>query len=857
MRDAAQNRTDETKMTAEAFFAALPFAPDRFQVEAAESIDSGRSVVVTAPTGAGKTLVAEVAVHLALDRGRRAFYTTPIKALSNQKFGDFVERYGPHRVGLLTGDNVINGDAEVVVMTTEVLRNMIYADSEALDGVAVAVLDEVHYLQDPFRGAVWEEVIVHAPRHLQLVSLSATIANAVEFSEWVASRRGPTDLVVATERPVPLESEYMIKDRHSHEITLLPTFVSRDGRRRANPRIQRMLSLDRGRGRRYTGPRRPEVIEALWEEGMLPALYFIFSRAGCDAAALSIVESGIRLTETDEREEIRRIAEERTAHLSDADLGVLGYDRWIAGLEVGVAAHHAGMVPAFKETVEELFAAGRLGAVFATETLALGINMPARTVVLESLSKFNGETHELMQPGDYTQLTGRAGRRGIDDIGYGVVLHSRYVPFEEVTDIAAAGSHPLLSSFRPTYNMAANLVANYDEERAVELLEASFAQFQRQGDTAQAERRLAEMESRLDDERQNAECELGSVAEYAALLDEGSGRKKEEGLAGRLRPGDVIDVPSGSKAGRYAVLKPLGRTDGRPRLLVLGTSGRVSTIGDRDVVTGSSRAGSIDLPTPFHPRDRRFRQDALRSLRKVPNEPRSRRAAHRTPAHPVAECPDAEEHLRWLRRARRTERRVEQLRESLRSQGVGLVNEFDSIRRLLGDWGYLEGWSLTPRGRRLRFIYNELDLLLTEASERGLFWGLDARELAAFASTFVYEPRREEGGTPAWPTALLAERWEDLEALWLELTDAERSLHLPLSRRPEGGIARAVHEWAAGTEFEDLSDRSMAPGDFVRVSRQLVDLIRQIRNAVPEIDDVAVDALKAIDRGVVAAQGVG
>ena len=844
-------------MTADEYFARLPFPPDPFQREAAESIASGRSVVVTAPTGAGKTLVAEVAVHLALEKGSRAFYTTPIKALSNQKYGDFLDEYGPERVGLLTGDNVINGDADVVVMTTEVLRNMIYAGSQALDDVSVVILDEVHYLQDPFRGAVWEEVIIHAPPHIQMVALSATVANADEFSRWVETRRGATDLILTRERPVPLENQYMIKDRRSQEVSLLPTFVTRDGRRRPNPRVQRMLSLDRGRGRRYATPRRHEVIETLWDLDMLPALYFIFSRAGCDAAALAIVDSGLRLTTSEERDEIRRIAEDRTDHLTDADLAVLGYDRWIAGLEMGVAAHHAGMVPAFKETVEDLFSAGLLRVVFATETLALGINMPARTVVLESLSKFTGETHEMMQAGDYTQLTGRAGRRGIDEVGYGVVLHSRYVAFEEVTDIAAAGSHPLLSSFRPTYNMAANLVANYDEQRAVELLEASFGQFQRTGDVEKGERKLAELEERLAGERERATCELGSVSEYADLLDTTSGSRQTDDLAGTLRPGDVIDVPSGPRAGRYAVLRLLGRPDGKRRFLVIGTSGRVSTIGSRDIVSGSARAGTIELPTPFRPKDRRFRQDTVRSLRKVTDRPRRRPAPSRRVAHPVADCPEADDHLRWLRRARKTEKRVEQLRRALRSQGSGLVGEFRSILRLLEEWEYLDGWQLTSRGRRLRFIYNELDLLLAEATERGFLWGLDPAEFAAFCSGFVYEPRREDPGIPAWPTARLAERWEALEALWQDLTEAERRLHLPLSRQPQGGVGRAVYEWASGTEFEDLSDRTMAPGDFVRVTRQLVDLVRQLRDAVPETADVAAAALREIDRGVVAAQGVG
>lgn len=838
-------------MSIQAYFDKLVFQPDQFQRESAESIASGRSVVVTAPTGAGKTLVAEVAVHLALESGQRAFYTTPIKALSNQKFGDLAAEYGDHRVGLLTGDNVINGDADVVVMTTEVLRNMIYADSDGLDRVGVVILDEVHYLQDRFRGAVWEEVIIHAPHHFQIVALSATVANAPEFSDWVASRRGPTDLIIATERPVPLAAEYMLKDRVNQELVLLPTFVHRDGKRRPNPRIQRMLGLEKGRKRRFATPRRLEVVEALAEESMLPAIYFIFSRAGCDSAANSMVETGLRFTDPATRSTIREIAESRTNHLTDSDLSVLGYDRWLAGLEMGIAAHHAGMVPAFKEVVEDLFAAGYLGVVFATETLALGINMPARTVVLESLSKFNGETHVIMPPGDYTQLTGRAGRRGIDDYGHGVVLHSRYVDFGEVVDVAGAGSHPLVSSFRPTYNMAANLVANYSEARAVELLGASFAEFQRVGDTSRLEGLVADTEDRLAEQIERSRCELGSVAEYAGLVEAGDGGGR--GLIEHLRPGDAIDVPAGSRAGRYAVLRLLSPNKS-PRALVLGTSGRVSTIGTRDLVEGSSKAGKVTVPHPFRPRDRRFREEVLRSLRRVPRS--SRRKSEPDLDHPVAACPDAGEHIHWLRRSEKTRRRLDQLVTELRSEGVGLVDEFNSIRTLLSDWEYLDGWKLSPRGERLRFIYNESDLLITEATERGVMWGIDARQLAALASTFVYEPRREGGGVPTWPDAELSDRWGQLVNIWEELTASERQQRLPLTSHPEPGVVKMVYEWASGVDFEDLSDRLMAPGDFVRVARQLVDLIRQLRDAVPEIADVAGDALREIDRGVVAAQGV-
>ena len=460
------------------FFESLPFEPDPFQVLAAEAVEQGGSVVVTAPTGAGKTLVAEAAVHVSLDKGRRVFYTTPLKALSNQKYRDFKSVYGPDRVGLLTGDNTINSRAPIVVMTTEVLRNMIYAGAD-LTAVETVVLDEVHYLQDRIRGAVWEEVIIHAPRHIGLVCLSATVANADEFTEWLRSRRGPTELVIEDHRPVRLERWWSVWDRYEKEVHVLPLFLETGGVLKPNGSIPRILARRGGRRRRFGTPRRLELVEHLAFLDMLPAIYFVFSRIGCQESAIRVARSGIRLTDDLEREEIRSRAEEGTAHLDWPDLRALGYNTWLAGLERGVAAHHAGLVPAFKEVTEQLFCDGLVKLVFATETLALGINMPARTVVLDRLTKFNGEGHEMVLPGEFTQMTGRAGRRGIDTVGHGVVLHSPHVRFERMVSMADLGSHALMSSFRPSYNMVVNLVANYPRRRAERLLEASFAEFQR------------------------------------------------------------------------------------------------------------------------------------------------------------------------------------------------------------------------------------------------------------------------------------------------------------------------------------------------------------------------------------------
>ena len=846
-------------MNLEDFWARYEFEPDDFQIEATHAIADGMSVVVTAPTGAGKTMVAEAATYVARSEGRRVFYTTPIKALSNQKFADLTAAYGEGEVGLLTGDNVVHPDAPVIVATLEVLRNMIYADPGRLGDVATVILDEAHYLQDPSRGAAWEEVIIHCPSHVRFVCLSATISNNHQFSDWINERRGPTRLIASDERPVPLESMYMVKERSgSRSLHFLPMFTSREGRQRPNPRLEHMLGLERGRRNRFKTPNRFEVIEELARFNMLPAIYFIFSRAGCDAAAMRLAESGVRLTNADDRAVIREIADERTAHLSDDDLAVLGYDRWLTALEAGIAAHHAGLVPAFKAAVEELFKRSLVKVVFATETLALGINMPARSVVIENLSKFNGESHELLQPGDYTQLTGRAGRRGIDVEGFGVVLHSPFVKFRQVTEIASVGAHELESSFRPTYNMTANLVANYSEERARELLSASFAAFQREDAKSQAAERIESLERQLAKEEAQARCELGDVEEYLTMVESAPPSHRRDGIASLLGPGVVVDVDGGARDGRYVVLRRLSSKNGGARYLVLSTSGRVSTMGYRQIPDSSQKVASIDLPKPFRPRDRRFIQDTVRLLRRVPPRKSDRTPhSHMVVAHPVAECPDAAHHVSSLRRARRLRIRLDQQRSMHRSTAFGLVEEFLAIQDLLTQLDYLRGWSLTPRGTRLRRVYNEMDLLVTETVERGLLYGLEMPELAALTSVFVYEPRAEQASAPDWPTDRLATRWEEIEGLWKELTSLEHQHRLSPMRRPDPGFGRIGYEWASGASFDELTARLMAPGDFVRVSRQLADLLRQLREAAREISDDADAALRAVDRGVVAAQGVG
>lgn len=481
----------------ERFEQTLGFRLDGFQRRAMDAIDRGESVLVSAPTGSGKTLIADYAAGRALERGGKTFYTTPIKALSNQKLAELSHRYGEHRVGLLTGDVSHQPRAPIVVMTTEVLRNMLFSRSRVLDGLEVVVLDEVHYLEDPARGSVWEEVLVLTPPEVRFVSLSATVHNAADFGAWLASVRGPTSVVVEDHRPVTLEHHYALSERRRDGLTLIPLLRGS----RPNPEGLALDPRRRGpRQHRYRSPRRVEVVEHLAEAGMLPAITFIFSRAACDDATRQCLRDGVRLTTPVERVRIRQVTEAAVERLGDEDLRTLGYGPWSAALEAGIAPHHAGLVPAFRQAVEQCFAEGLLKVVFATETLALGINMPARTVVVERFAKFRGPEASSLTAGEYRQLTGRAGRRGIDSVGHAVVLWSAAVSFAEVARTALSRPPDLVSSFHPTYNLAVNLVRRWTRAEAEAVVGASYGQWQAPAGSdslvSQLERRLTVLEER-------------------------------------------------------------------------------------------------------------------------------------------------------------------------------------------------------------------------------------------------------------------------------------------------------------------------------------------------------------------------
>ena len=757
------------------FVASLPFALDDFQVRALDAIDRNSSVVVAAPTGSGKTVVAEYAVHKALAEGGKAFYTAPIKALSNQKFADLVARYGSDRVGLLTGDNSVNEGAPIVVMTTEVLRNMIYARSSALQGLRYVVLDEVHYLQDAYRGSVWEEVIIHTPLDVDLVCLSATVSNAEELAAWVTSVRGHTEAIIHEKRPIELVHLYMVANRDSGDVTMLPTFVGG----RPNPHAAKLdgeaqdhLQMRSNRRRAVATPRRVEVIDALKQDDMLPAIYFIFSRAACDDAVTACLAGGLRLTLAEERRDITAIVEDKVRALSDDDLDVLGYNRFLTALQYGFAAHHAGMVPPFKEAVEACFVEGLVKAVFATETLALGINMPARTVVVEKLSKFNGERHEFLTAGEYTQLTGRAGRRGIDPIGYAAALWTPFVPFEQVAALAARRSYELRSSFRPTSNMAVNLVRRYSPAEAHHLLSLSFAQYRIDAELVSTRSRVHRLAAEMGEAEHRGVCELGDVSAFVA------GRRKrtpfvpaapEREVATALesiRPGDVLAprVESGAEPGTTAdtrgarpgdawlVVVGTARRRGRDvQLRAIGPNAKVVSLTPQDFRSLPNIVANIRLPTPFNPNSRSFQQAAAGALQKViqkrtggnagGRERGGQRHADVIELDPLETCPDFDEHVRALERGARLGREIDRLSQLAADRGSSITDQFDRVLQLLEHLGYLDGWSVTPSGTMLAGLYHEADLLIAECLRAGVLDGLRPSQLAGLVSVFVYEQR--------------------------------------------------------------------------------------------------------------------
>lgn len=830
------------KSMAAKFERTLSFDLDDFQREAIEALESENNVIVAAPTGAGKTVVADFSVFLAQHRNVKAFYTTPIKALSNQKYHDFCELYGTDRVGLLTGDTSVNPEADIVVMTTEVLRNMLYEHSITLQSLGFVVLDEIHYLADKFRGAVWEEVIIHLPESVKIIGLSATVSNVEDFSAWIESVRGNTHLVVDEHRPVPLERHVVIQKDDQTEPELLDLYDHDTNgimTQRVNPTLLRKLhewehrarkrasshsdskyayrkgkrrsinasSSDSDFTRRYT-PKRWAVIDELDYLSMLPGIYFIFSRSGCDQAVQQCLRAGLTLTSDEEMYEIRRVVDSMVAdQLSKDDLHALNFERFRFALEQGFAAHHAGMIALFRHIVETLFERGLIKVVFATETLALGLNMPARSVVVEKLVKFDGTGHVPLTPGEFTQLTGRAGRRGIDDIGHAILVdHADFVP-QQAAALSSKRVYPLHSSFVPTFNMAVNLLHSSDADTARTTLDCSFAQWEANASAQRLHTRMTELTEALDGYERAFHCDQGDFAEFLQLR---------------------MQLKDAQHDQRRKLKHTLFNTDAE-------------------------------------------RTEAFKALDATIAHLREQERTH-----PCAGCAEIQQHLRWGYHWMREHKELEQVRERYESRTGSVARTFDHICDVLTYLNYLQPASddkcsniisLTNRGQLLRRLYNELDIVFAQAICEGIFNNLTPVELLSSLSALVYEsrgpsrgePRRYPGGQDGAVFTTVSR----MKELFVRMNALCAKAHLPSLRPLEFGAVDIMYDWAQGADLSEiLRNTDSTGGDFVRQAKRLIDLLTQLSvageylNALDGVDrniaSRAHEAAELMNRGVVA-----
>ncbi len=787
------------------FEATLPFKLDPFQREAIDKLDSGvGGVLVSAPTSSGKTVVAEYAIFRALREGTKVIYTTPLKALSNQKYHDFVREYGEQRVGLVTGENTINDEAPVVVMTTEILRNLIYEDPKRLDAVNYVVLDEVHYIDDFPRGSVWEEIVIQAPRSIKLVGLSATIGNYREIAEWMAENRGGMETVFHNVRPVELKMWLSI---HNRFLTLFKEGGGIDQRTWSKAAEEEEASYRVGRFSRLPSNDLLKVIEELRRLDILPSIYFIFSRRGCREALQRCSYHEVDLTTADEKEAIDRVAAERLAGLKDHDEESL-FRRMVDSrlLRRGLAEHHAGLLPYHKEMVEELFQRGLIKVVFATETLSLGINMPARGVVVSSFTKFDGVSFSNLTTGELTQLMGRAGRRGIDVIGHGVILKESDVEIGTIYEVAMGPTLVVESKFLPSYNMALNLLRVYTPEEAEGLMERSFGQFQKRLAVDRTRERLANVRARLEDIRRmwdDADVSIEDVAQYYKLEDRRRAIRIE--------------------------LKRLRRDAGSER---------------------RNRRG----------RHTRAQGPASRVVQKL--EVEAKGLLERQKKLKVVRSPRFGEYLQRYGEIRALQRELEAGEREATGQMDEYARKLRRLCRILAETGFLSANRPTDKGLFAARVYGENTILVTEAVWAGWLEGLSSEELCAALVMLAAEDRERgrRGGAPTgprrYPTPAIAQTARLVRSLYFRFADMEKDLDEPNLRQPSHDYIDFAYRWASGEPLDQIPLPSNVDiGDAIKAMKSLYSLVRQLefalRQAKSPLFDVVSRAVAQMERDVI------
>ncbi|MBE9029095.1 DEAD/DEAH box helicase [filamentous cyanobacterium LEGE 11480] len=870
----------------------FPFELDDFQYQAIAALDADKSVVVCAPTGSGKTLIGEYAIHRALARGKRVFYTTPLKALSNQKLRDFRQQFGTDQVGLLTGDISINRDAPVIVMTTEIFRNMLYGTpigevGTSLVDLDTVVLDECHYMNDRQRGTVWEESIIYCPAEVQLVALSATVENSDQLTDWIDTVHGPTELIYSDFRPVPLAFNY------GHPKGIFP-LLNETGDR-MNPRLKPKGGTHRPRGANRRGmpraeaPTIPFIVTKLREKNMLPAIYFIFSRRNCNKALEGF--GATSLVSAVEREAIDRHIADFTQRHPEAVRA-----EFVEPLRRGLAAHHAGILPAWKGFVEELFQQALVKVVFATETLAAGINMPARTTVIASLSKRTDAGHRLLNASEFLQMSGRAGRRGMDTQGYVVTLQTPFEGAREAARLAMANADPLVSQFTPTYGMVLNLLQMHTLEEVRSLIERSFGQYlstlylkpqkteiQRcatevdrlrsaleQVDFKQLEQ-YEKIRERLREEKrllkilqqQAAETQAETTAMSLEFAVSGSLLTLRSPAAKSANPMPAVLVMKATSSGKFPLLVCLGQNN---RWYVVATTDVVALHGE---LPRLKAADTVVPPLDLLPKPGQSRKGDELSLavaKTIPDAPALEELAPEVHAqmqrmlavqaqmdeHPMHTWGDRGKVQKQQRRLVRLEEELDDRQGKLVKQSQQRWQEFLGLIEILEHFGCLEDFKPTRLGEATAAIRGDNELWLGLALMSGEFDHLGPHHLAACCAALVVEVSRPDTWTRYGISENTLEALEGVRGIRRQVFQQQRRREIMLPVWFELDLIGLVEQWALGTEWLELCENtSLDEGDVVRILRRTLDFLSQIPHvphAPRELKDNAVRAMQLIDR---------
>ena len=948
----------------------FPFELDEFQHQAIAALAKGKSVVICAPTGSGKTLIGEYAIYRALSHGKRVFYTTPLKALSNQKFRDFQEQFGtedPRRIGLLTGDTIVNPNADVVVMTTEIFRNMLYDTpigqlGTSLDNVEAVVLDECHYISNRFRGTVWEESIIYCPPQIQLVALSATIGNPQELTDWIAKVRNcdrhssqeyECELIDSDFRPVPLR--YYFCDRRGMHRLL----------NQAETQLNPKLKAASGQGNKPKRlkvkdcPKIYQVVQQLQKKDMLPAIYIIFSRRGCDKAVDTI--DGLALVTPKEGRQIESILlsffltnniELQTALLNHfgkenpklaellrdylannerAESYLIDYlagdpnqkyllwqflceNSQIAKIEQieplmrGIASHHAGLLPAWKELVERLFEIGLVKVVFATATLAAGINMPARTTVMSALSKRTDGGHSMLSPSEFLQISGRAGRRGKDKVGHVVTVQTPFEGAKEAAYLATSSAEPLRSWFTPSYGMVLNLLQKYSLPEVKELLERSFAEYLSQKRLAPEQEAIAEITTELakldvalasvTPEQLNSYQKLREhLREEQRLLEilqqqaEATRKSEIKPLVSQIEPGRIVGlkgkhvrVNSPIAAVLVAKIPGSGKAD---NLLCLGADNYWYIAANADVseinqgVFTPQEIAEIAPPALDNLQLGKWRKGDESTAIAI-----KRIADYLIPIPPAAEVSEQQQKLDAVQkqidkhpvqqidkpdRLLKKHKKRLQLREKLNKIQIKYQkqkfnqsyywSEFLNLIQVLQEFGALEEYSPSFLGQAAATIRGDNELWLALVFVSGKLEHLEPQHLAATVCALITETPRAAVWCdfPPPPEVLevlgvknTGDRSSDstptIREIRTRLFQVQRRYGVGLPVWREYELVGLCEQWALGMEWQDLCDSvSLAEGDIVRMLRRTVDVLSQIPQ-IPNISPILSENAREANR---------